>query len=81
MSPQLSNILSTFQQLVNTQSVSVDHMAQMARVLGERRICRMQAQIYGYDNAQYTIYSVEHEPVGNSLGILKNMVRQVIDSM
>lgn len=37
----------------------------------------MQARVYG-QNGEYTVYSVEHEPVSSSLSILKPLVSESV---
>ena len=49
-------------------------MAFVARVLGERRICKLQATLVVGAPLQYTIYCAEHETISDSLGALVGVV-------
>ena len=62
----------TFEQLTSIPSECVRQMAVVARVLGERRICKLQVNL---TSMQCTVYAVEHEPVSSSLEVLGKVVR------
>ena len=49
----------------------------VARVLGERRICKLQVDLT-VTGFQYTVYCVEHEPVSHALQVMAGVVSTVL---
>lgn len=68
----MNQILVTFEQLTAMPSECVRQMAVLARVLGERRICKLQVNL---TSMQCNVYAVEHEPVSSALQVLGKVVR------
>ena len=54
----------------------VSNMARVARVLGERRICKLEAANGPF---QYTVYCAEHEPIAASLEVVSGVVSRLND--
>ena len=73
MSPQLTTIFSTFEELLRNPDQCVSNMAHVARVLGERRICKLQVSSMMV-GLQYTIYCAEHEMISSSIQVLAEVV-------
>ncbi|XP_019857707.1 PREDICTED: uncharacterized protein LOC100631641 [Amphimedon queenslandica] len=76
VSPQLEEVLRSFGNLLNSPNC-VSQVDILARILGQRRVCKMQATVHGLNSPECTVYSVEHEPVSQSLGVLKPYVNNV----
>ncbi len=70
----MKTIFNTFEELLKNSDRCVSNMAFVARVLGERRICKLQATLVVGAPLQYTIYCAEHETISDSLGALVGVV-------
>ena len=49
-------------------------MTLLARVLGERRVCKLEVMSELLLNVQYTVYCAEHEPLSSALTVLERLV-------
>ena len=70
VSPGVKQLLSSFESLLADPS-SGSRMAEIARMLGEKRMCRLEVDLF---TLPVTIYSVEHEPLQEALHHLQSMV-------
>jgi hypothetical protein len=75
ISPGVGQLLQSFGQLVQHPS-SVFKMAEIARTLGEKRMCRMEVDYLGLE--MLDIFCVEHELVLQSLTSIQSMVSEVV---
>ena len=67
----MKQLLSSFELLLSDPS-SGSRMAEIARMLGEKRMCRLEVDLF---TLPVTIYSVEHESLREALHHLQSMVR------
>lgn len=72
ISPGVEHLLQSFLQLIRDPS-SIFKMAEIARTLGEKRMCRMEVDYLGL--TRFDIFCVEHELVLNALSSIQSMVR------
>ena len=75
ISPGVNQLLQSFRELVKNPS-SVFKMAEIARTLGEKRMCRMEVDYLGL--AKVDLFCVEHELVLTALTSIQTMVRQIV---
>jgi hypothetical protein len=81
ISPQLADILRTFEQIVTSPNC-VHQMAMCARILGQRRICKIAIDVMvdpRMPTSSYLMFCLEHESLSHSIGVLKNTLPSSVD--
>lgn len=73
VSPGVKQLVKSFNTLVADPS-SVYRMAELARTLGERRLCRLEVELM---TLTHYVYCVEHEPLQEVLAHITSMVSRV----
>ncbi len=76
ISPHLSTVFQTFETLFKNPANCVSNMAYVARLFGERRICKLVVQQCIPMAFEYTVYCAEHETVSAAVGVLARVVSQ-----
>lgn len=71
VSPSVQSLLALFESLLVDPS-SGSRMAEIARTLGEKRMCKLEIELL---TLPVTIYSIEHEALQEALHHLQSMVR------
>ena len=71
VSPSVQNLLALFESLL-VDPGSGSRMAEIARTLGEKRMCKLEIELL---TLPVTIYSIEHEALHEALHHLQSMVR------
>lgn len=74
ISPGVGQLLQSFVELVQNPS-SVFKMAEIARTLGEKRMCRMEVDYLGLE--VFDVFCVEHELVLTALTSIQSMVNEI----
>ena len=77
ISPRLSLILGSFTQLVHHPSTAF-RMAEIACIMGEKKICRMEVD---YSLLDVNIFCIEEEPVIEALSSIPSMVSRICNSL
>lgn len=70
ISPGVTSLLRSFEKLL-IDPTSVFRMAELARMLGERRLCKLQVDIM---SLVHTTYCIEHEKLEDVLRHFREMV-------
>ena len=70
VSPGVKQLVDSFNSLV-ADPTSVYRMAELARTLGERRLCRLEVELM---TLTHYVYCVEHEPLQRVLAHITSMV-------
>lgn len=67
ISAKLTETFSTFEQLLSNHSRCIPQMPVIARLLGERRICKLTVEM---SLGHYTVYCLEQELLAEALAII-----------
>ena len=70
----MRSVLAEFQRLLQDRS-SGYRMAELARILGGQRLCRVEVN---YNMLAFFVYCIEHEPLAQALSVLEQLVRLLI---
>ena len=71
----LMDVFNNFDMLISSPSECDSKMINVARVLGERRVCKVRTSIH--QAFEYVVYCVEHETVSSTLSMMKNLVSRL----
>jgi len=67
----VKHLLQSFEKLLSDPT-SVYRVAELARMFGERRLCKLEVEIM---SLLHSTYCIEHEKLGDVLSHFKEMVR------
>ena len=70
----MKQLVQSFEVLVSDPT-SVYRMAELARTLGERRLCKLEVELM---SLTHYVYCIEYEPLGEVLSHVTSMVSNLV---